>query len=440
MRARTPILLLFAFSLAGCDAFGWLGEADDPPLPGRRIPVFESEAALAADSDARGREVALPRPYVNESWPQEHGYPTHAMYHLAIGTGAQQLGALDIGAGIDADRPLIAQPVIADGLIFTLDAEGRASAFEAANGRRVWTYRLTPEGEEDSFLGGGVGYDSGLLVVTLSTAQAMALRGQDGALVWEQSLDGPARAAPAIAAGRAFVASVDNRVVALDMENGRRLWSHEAPFDAAALLGGAAPATDGEVVIAAYSSGEAYGLAAADGRVLWVDSAAGARRADALSGIADVRAAPVIDRETVLIVGAADRMIAVDRRTGRRLWERDVGGVETPWAGGDYFFALTRQSELIAVSRLDGAIVWVRPLPRFEDEADREGPIRWRGPLLASDRLIVANSMGEMWAVSPYDGRVLGAQQLDGIPAGAPIVADGALHILTADGRLLGFR
>jgi len=133
-------------------------------------------------------------------------------------------------------------------------------------------------------------------------------------------------------------------------------------------------------------------------------------------------------------------MIALDRRIGDRLWEREIGGVETPWAGGDYFFMLTRNDELIALDRADGGVVWVRKLPSYENENAREGAIRWRGPLLASDRLIVAGSNGEMWAVSPYDGRVLGVQDLNAQPAAAPIVANGALHVLTRDGRLRGFR
>ncbi|MEM6492629.1 MAG: PQQ-binding-like beta-propeller repeat protein, partial [Pseudomonadota bacterium] len=200
------------------------------------------------------------------------------------------------------------------------------------------------------------------------------------------------------------------------------------------------PTVDGvEAVNLAIGIGH-YDDFAVDGRVLWNDSAAAARRADALAGIADVRAAPVIDREMVLVVSASDRMIALDRRIGDRLWEREIGGVETPWAGGDYFFMITSDNELICIDRIDGGVVWVRKLPRFEDEADREGRILWRGPLLASDRLIVAGSHGEMWAVSPYDGRVLGVQNLDAQPAAAPIVANGALHVLTLDGRLNGFR
>ncbi|MEM6491453.1 MAG: PQQ-binding-like beta-propeller repeat protein, partial [Pseudomonadota bacterium] len=251
--------LAAAVFLTGCGATDWLGEGEDPPLPGRRIAIFADDQSLRAD--ASDRDVALPRPYVNETWPQAHGYPTNAMYHLAVGTGAERLGALDIGAGADEDRPLLSAPIIGGGAIFALDADGRATAFDASTGRRIWSYRLSPEEEEDSYLGGGLAFDDGVVVAALSTARAMALRAADGALLWETRLDGPARAAPTVIQGRAFVTSVDNRVVALDMENGRRLWSHEAPVDSAALLGGSTPASDGEIVVVAYSNVEAVNLA-----------------------------------------------------------------------------------------------------------------------------------------------------------------------------------
>ena len=75
---------------------------------------------------------------------------------------------------------------------------------------------------------------------------------------------------------------------------------------------------------------------------------------------------------------------------------------------------LTSDAEIVCLSRRDGRIRWVTPLPRFEDAADREGPIEWVGPVLASDRLIVASSAGEALAVSPYTGRIMGRIRLPG--------------------------
>ena len=76
-------------------------------------------------------------------------------------------------------------------------------------------------------------------------------------------------------------------------------------------------------------------------------------------------------------------MVSIDLRTGERAWTRDIGGVQTPWVAGDFLFLLTNSQELIAVSRRDGRIRWITPMPRWEDPEDREDPIVWSGPVLA---------------------------------------------------------
>jgi len=85
-------------------------------------------------------------------------------------------------------------------------------------------------------------------------------------------------------------------------------------------------------------------------------------------------------------------MAAVNLEQGVRVWEIDLGGVQTPWAAEDYIFVLTNDSQVVAVRREDGRIRWVGLLQRFEDPEDQEEPIRWYGPVLAGERLIVAGS------------------------------------------------
>ena len=109
-------------------------------------------------------------------------------------------------------------------------------------------------------------------------------------------------------------------------------------------------------------------------------------------------------------------MAAIDLRTGRRVWAREIGGTESPWVAGDYIYTITNDNELICISREDGKVLWVRGLPRFEDPEDREDAIIWTGPILASDRLIVAGSNSEALAISPYDGRLIGIVEMpDGV-------------------------
>jgi outer membrane protein assembly factor BamB len=133
-------------------------------------------------------------------------------------------------------------------------------------------------------------------------------------------------------------------------------------------------------------------------------------------------------------------MVAIDTRRGARAWEREIGGTEMPWVGGDYVFLITTRNELLALDRDGGRIRWVTELARWRDPDDRDGPIVWHGPVLAGDRLVLAGSHGEAVSVSPYSGEVLGRIDLPGPSAVSPVVADGTLYFLTDTATLVAYR
>ena len=66
--------------------------------------------------------------------------------------------------------------------------------------------------------------------------------------------------------------------------------------------------------------------------------------------------------------------------------------------------------------------------------------IIWTGPLLASDRLIIAGSHGKAMAISPYTGRFLGTVEMpDGVSV-PPVIAGGSIYFLADDAELVVYR
>jgi outer membrane protein assembly factor BamB len=181
-------------------------------------------------------------------------------------------------------------------------------------------------------------------------------------------------------------------------------------------------------------------LRVANGTAVWSDSLTRTGNLTSLSELNDIAGRPVIDRDRVFAISHSGRMVSIDLRTGERAWTRDIGGVQTPWVAGDYLFVITNDQELLALSRRDGRIRWIAPMPRWKDPKDKEGPILWSGPVLVSDRLVLVSSTGDAASISPYTGEVLGRI---GLPDGAliaPVVADETLYVLTDDAALLALK
>ena len=410
-------------------------------LSGERISVLVHDKALKPDPKAADARLMLPKPSVNPNWPQSGGYANHAMHHIAVGAVLKPLWTADIGEGADDDTRIVGAPIVAGGRVFAMDAETTVSAFDAKSGELLWEVELTPDDEDDGHISGGIAYADGRIFVATGFAQVIALDAGDGSEIWRQAVAGPLRSAPTVRGGRVFVVTVDNKLHALDAVNGGSLWPpHTGITEVASLLGGGSPAVDGGVVVVPFSSGELVALKVENGRLLWADSLASARRSAAVSTLSHIRGRPVIDRGRVFALSTGGLMVAIDLRTGRRIWDREIGGLESPWVGGNYLFVLSNDSELVCLSRRDGSIYWVRALPLYEDEEDKEGPIVWSGPILVGDRLILAGSHGEVLAVSPYTGKLLGSEEMpDGISV-SPVAANRTVYFLSDAAELLAYR
>ena len=83
---------------------------------------------------------------------------------------------------------------------------------------------------------------------------------------------------------------------------------------------------------------------------------------------------------------------------------------------------------------------WVQQLARYRDEERRRNPIDWTGPVLASGRLVVANSNRELVAFDPANGNATATTRLPGPVRLSPVVANGTIYVLTEDGDLVALR
>ena len=429
--------------MSGCAAIkGIAGGGDKKATPtiGNRIDILGTEANTVADANLDGVAVILPPAEVNASWPQPGGNAAKSPGHVALGQGLARVWSAKV-AGSTPRARLASAPVVSDGRIYVIDTDARVSAFDAASGAKLWSTMVDVQGDgKSSLFGGGVSATSDTVFATNGVGDVAALKADTGALVWKKRPAGPLRGAPTISNGNVYVMTQDNQIYALQASDGEAQWNEAGPVGVSGIFGVAAPAAAQGTVIAGYSTGELAAYRYENGRSLWSDTLSRTSMSTSVSTLTDIDADPVIDRGRVFALGKGGRMASYELISGQRIWEINIAGITTPVVSGEWVFVLTDEAKLLCVQRASGKIRWISKLRHYQNEDKKKGPISWDGPVLAGGRLIVANSRGEIWSVSPEEGVSTKVYDVKKSISLAPIVANNMLYILDDNGQISAFR
>ena len=448
---RTLLLCSSLAALAACGRYAdeQAGEFADA------VAVLDPADQVLPDLELAGQAIDLPAASFNTDWTQVGGNAGHAPGHLV---GPEIIDRAWRARGVSSKAkgaPISAPPVVDTERLYTIDAVASIQAFDVADGERVWQTTLTPDVRDpkvrfynifgrvnarDLGFGGGAAVQDGQLFVTSGFGFIASLDAATGEILWKVDTASPMRNPPTVSGGLVIAVSISNQVYALDAQTGEEVWTFESFEEPARVIASAAPAVQGESIVVPFSSGEIVSLNLSNGRVNWQAVISRTSRLNALSVLGDIAGSPVADRGAVFSVSQSGQMVGIDLRTGAVAWEQPVGGSNTPWVAGETIFVLSNQGTLSALNRIDGRVRWVVELPTWRNERREKGRSIWAGPVLASGRLYLTSTGGEMIAVAPQTGEIVDRYRLGEAATQPPIVAAGTIYVMTEDGVIHAFR
>ncbi|MCL1633600.1 outer membrane protein assembly factor BamB [Luteimonas sp. SX5] len=318
------------------------------------------------------------------------------------------------------------RPAVADGRVYAAAVEGGVRAFDLRTGKSVWHY------DSELPLSGGPGAGDGLVVVGTLEGDVIALDAATGAEKWKAKVSNEVISAPAVGNGLVLVHANDGRVSAFDAATGERRWFWTKELPVLTVRGNASPTVGPGYVFVGNDDGSVTALSMSDGSELWSQAVGQAEGRSELERMADVDGPAVLDGTTLYATSYKQQTLAIDAPSGRPLWTKDNGGVGGLGLGSDRLVVSDPGGTVWALDRSTGAAMWQQAaLVRRNLSA----------PAVQGDYAVVGDFDGYLHWLKLSDGTLAARTRVGGEAVLAqPVVADGILIAQNIEGELTAFQ
>ncbi|WP_166668808.1 outer membrane protein assembly factor BamB [Thiohalophilus thiocyanatoxydans] len=289
---------------------------------------------------------------------------------------------------------------------YAADYQGYVKAFAVDSGKTVWERQTGLE------LATGAVHANGRLYFGTRQGEVVALSAEDGRELWRSELSSEVIARPAVADGTLVARTNDGKVFALEAASGLRRWVYDRDVPALTLRGNSAPIIVNDLVIAGSDNGRLTALVLDNGSVFWETPISHPSGKTELERMIDIDAEPVVVDEMVYAVTYQGRLAAVDIRSGRVQWTREMSSYTGMVADDQRIYLTDSEGQILALNRRNGSTLW------RQDKLQRRNPTR---PRLEGPYLVVADYDGYLHWLLRESGRMEGRARLN---AGAYLFTD----------------
>jgi len=355
--------------------------------------ALEAPALFRGDAARTGVFAAPPVPPAGKLRWQFHtrgavvSSPVVAGDSVYVGSADHQLYALDRASGtvrwkFPTKGRVSSSPAVAGGLVYVASYDGRLYAVDAATGQQRWSFATEGErrfaaphlhGSEPrdevmpdvfDFYLSSPAVAGGIVYFGSGDRHVYALDAADGTLRWKVATKEVVHASPAVADGLVVVGDWDSTLLALDAASGAERWRFQAGRD------DKIHNQQGFQSSPAIADGTVY-VGCRDSHLYALDLRTGTPRWNYSTGASWVITSPAVrDGKVYFATSDSGLFIAVDARTGRKLFEVDNHHwpmFSSPALAGGRAYIGTHGGRLLAID-LDGG----KPAWSFETETARE--------------------------------------------------------------------
>ncbi len=292
-------------------------------------------------------------------------------------------------------------PAITPSAIYAAAADGALMRLDAATGRVVWRVNAGHP------LSAGPGADESLVAVGTEKGDVLAFD-SDGKTLWSVRVSSEVIAPPRVVDKIVIVFSGDGRIYGLAAADGKTVWVIQRINPPLTVRNAAGGVVSRGGLLVGTAGGRLLAIDAQTGAIGWDGTVATPKGATELERIADVTSLPYVDEQEVCAAAYQGRIACFDLVRGALRWTRDISSLAGITADESRLYLVDDKGVVQALDRSSGASVW---------KQDALAKRRIGGPQLIGDEVGVVDVEGYLHLLSRADGSYVGRLATDGSQA-----------------------
>jgi len=427
---KNAILSILIFTIMGCsfNEITSLFKEKEVKLPGKRENVFDFKDDIIVKAN---KKILVDKPQLIDSWSQQFQNSRNHLFHFKSKPVLKLKRKISLKNILFDKINLIVQPVYLGDNIFYANKNFDIISRNYLTGKLNWKLNLEREKKEKILFLGGMSLHGNSLVVTSGLGNIYLIDSNTGKKQWEKNFLVQFSRPPLIFKNKVFAVSDDNQTFCLNLKNGEIIWNHIGNLEEVSIIGGSKPAAINSTVVLSYSSGEIYALDENDGSLIWFDNV-GSSNYFSRSALNDIQSPLSIVNDKVYSPTFSDKLLVYDLNDGSNIWELKISSINQVTISGEALYIIDTLGKLLCLDNKTGRLLWSVQLKTNYDGEE----IRWFGPLLTSNKLLVANSFGTILSLSPFTGSTLSKLKFDEQFILSPFQIKNEVFLITKKGTI----
>ena len=207
--------------------------------------------------------------------------------------------------------------------LFFSDSQGTVSSMNAIDGNILWTKEL-------DFLASGTSAGFGIVVVSDTKGNVIALTQDQGTILWKSNVKGEVLSEAAIDAKLVIVKTNSGELIALDKDTGSIEWSYRSKLPLLTVRGSSSPVIVDDKIYTSFDNGRLGVFDLNSGFPLWDGAISYVKGVSELENLIDADSPPVVEGGLIYSTNYQGNLNIFDIAQKRSVWSYETSSFYSP--------------------------------------------------------------------------------------------------------------